>query len=120
MNHKSLFPLKNCLLQSLGVGVIKADVLKSLLLRDQRNAPYITERLSENERFSSDREFVHHGAPVKSSDALIDLLKTPIHNHLRGGDFFLSSDRVKRRRQPGNEQCGCLESEGGNGKKSKL
>lgn len=96
-------------------------MLKSLLLWDWRNAPYITEKLSENEeRFSSDMEFVHHGAPVKGSYVLIDLLKSPMHNHLRGGDIFLYSDRVKRRREPGNEQCGRLKSEGEDGKKSNL
>lgn len=95
--------------------------VKSLLLRDRRNAPYITEKLSENEeRFSSEREFVHHGAPVKGSYVLIDWLKNPMHNPLRAGDIFLYSDRVKRRREPGNEQNGCLESEGEDGKKSNL
>lgn len=96
-------------------------MLKSLLLRDRRNAPDITEKLSENEeRFSSDREFVHHGALVKGSYVLIDLLKNPMHNHLRGGDIFLYSDRVERRRETGNEQCGCLKLEGEDGKKSTL
>lgn len=65
-------------------------------------------------------EFVHHGAPVKGSYALIDLLKNPMHNHLRGGDIFLYSDRDKRRRETGNEQCGCLKSEREDGKKSNL
>lgn len=78
-------------------GDTTVDVLKSLLLRDRGNAPYIREKRSENEgRFSS----WSAGERLLRPDRFAE---KPDAQPPAGGDIFLYSVRVKCRREPGNE-----------------